>query len=97
PGEGVVARGALGRDVVTHRVLREPAPGSGVKLTLDTTIQYVAEREIDAAYRRTGSKAAMAVVMDPRTGDLLAVAIRPTFNPNVFNTSPKEALRDRAI
>jgi cell division protein FtsI (penicillin-binding protein 3) len=68
-----------------------------VKLTIDTKIQYLAEREIDAAYRRTGSKAAMAVVMDPRTGDLLAVAIRPTFNPNTFTSSPKEALRDRAI
>jgi cell division protein FtsI (penicillin-binding protein 3) len=97
PGKAVVGRDALGRDVVTHRVLREPAPGSGVKLTIDTNIQYVAEREIDAAYRRTGSKAAMAVVMDPRSGDLLAMAIRPTFNPNVFTTSPKEALRDRAI
>ena len=97
PGKAVVARDALGRDVVTHRVLRDPAPGAGVKLTIDTNIQYVAEREVDAAYRRTGSKAAMAVVMDPRSGDLLAMAIRPTFNPNVFTTSPKEALRDRAI
>jgi cell division protein FtsI (penicillin-binding protein 3) len=97
PGKAVVGRDALGRDVVTHRVLREPAPGAGVKLTIDTTIQYLAEREIDAAYRRTGSKAAMAIVMDPRTGDLLAVAIRPTFNPNTFTSSPKEALRDRAI
>jgi cell division protein FtsI (penicillin-binding protein 3) len=66
-------------------------------LTLDSTIQYIAEREIDAAYRRTGSKAAMAVVLEPKTGDVLAVAIRPTFNPNTFTDAPKDALRNRAI
>jgi cell division protein FtsI (penicillin-binding protein 3) len=66
-------------------------------LTIDTTIQYIAEREIDAAYRRTGSKAAMAVVLDPKTGDVLAVAIRPTFNPNTFGEAKKDEIRNRAV
>jgi cell division protein FtsI (penicillin-binding protein 3) len=67
-------------------------------LTLDTNIQYIAEREIDAAYRRTGAKAAMAVVMEPRTGDVLAIAIRPTFNPNTFmDPRARDARRNRAI
>jgi cell division protein FtsI (penicillin-binding protein 3) len=67
-------------------------------LTLDKTIQYVAEREVDAVYRRTGSKAAMAVAVDPRTGDVLAMAIRPTFNPNTFGALPsREVVRNRAI
>ena len=97
PGRAIVGRDALGRDVLTQQVLQEPAPGHGVMLTLDTTIQYIAEREIDAAYRRTGSKAAMAVVLDPKSGDVLAVAIRPTFNPNTFTDASKDALRNRAI
>jgi cell division protein FtsI (penicillin-binding protein 3) len=67
-------------------------------LTLDTNIQYIAEREIDAAFRRTGAKAAMAVVMDPKTGDVLAIAIRPTFNPNTFmDPRAREHWRNRAI
>jgi cell division protein FtsI (penicillin-binding protein 3) len=97
-GKAIVGRDALGRDVVTQRVLQAPAAGLGVKLTIDTTIQYLAEREIDAAYRRTSAKVAMAVVMDPRSGDVLALAIRPTFNPNTFASVPSpDVLRNRAI
>jgi cell division protein FtsI (penicillin-binding protein 3) len=98
PGRAVVGRDALGRDVETQRVLRAPVPGRGVMLTLDAHVQHVAEREIDAAWRRTGARAAMAVVMDPRNGDLLAVAIRPTFNPNAFREVPaREHWRNRAV
>jgi cell division protein FtsI (penicillin-binding protein 3) len=98
PGKAIVGRDALGREVVTQHVLAAPAPGHGVMLTIDKTIQYLAEREIDAAYRRTGARAAMAVVMEPRTGDILALAIRPTFNPNAFLDVPsKEVWRNRAI
>ncbi len=98
PGRALVGRDALGREVTAQHVLQAPRPGQGVMLTLDRAIQYVAEREIDAAYRRTGAKAAMAVVLEPRTGDVLAIAIRPTFNPNTFLEAPsKDAWRNRAI
>jgi cell division protein FtsI (penicillin-binding protein 3) len=97
PGKAIVGRDALGREVVTQHVLAPSAPGRGVMLTIDKTIQYLAEREIDAAYRRTSAKAAMAVVMDPRTGDILALAIRPTFNPNAFLDASKEVWRNRAV
>jgi len=98
PGKAVVGRDALGREVVTEATLQAPAPGQGVMLTLDRTIQYLAEREIDAAWRRTQAKAAMAVAMDPRTGDVLAMAIRPTFNPNTFLDVPaRDVWRNRAV
>src|SRR2546421_8139888 len=98
PGKAVVGRDALGREVVTEAGLQPPAPGHGVMLTLDRTIQYLAEREIDAAWRRTQARAAMAVVLDPRTGDVLAIAIRPTFNPNTFLDVPsREHWRNRAV
>jgi cell division protein FtsI (penicillin-binding protein 3) len=98
PGKAVVGRDALGREVVTEAILKKPAPGHGVMLTLDRTIQYLAEREIDAVWRRTHAKAAMAVAMDPRTGDVLALAIRPTFNPNTFLEVPsREHWRNRAV
>jgi len=67
-------------------------------LTLDRTIQYLAEREIDAAYRRTQARGAMAVALDPRNGDVLALALRPTFNPNAFlAVSSREVWRNRAV
>ena len=98
PGKAVVGRDALGREVVTEVVLQQPSPGHGVMVTLDRTIQYLAERELDAAYRRTQSKAAMALAMDPRTGDVLAMAIRPTFNPNAYlDVTSRDAWRNRAV
>jgi cell division protein FtsI (penicillin-binding protein 3) len=98
PGRAVIGRDALGREVVTERLLQAPLPGQGVMLTLDAHIQHVAEREIDAAWRRTGARAAMAVVLEPRTGDVLAMALRPTFNPNTFlDAASPEAWRNRAV
>ncbi|MGH7393531.1 MAG: penicillin-binding transpeptidase domain-containing protein, partial [Candidatus Rokuibacteriota bacterium] len=98
PGQAIVGRDALGRDVETQVVLQAPVAGHGVMLTLDANIQYVVEREIDAAWRRTGARGAMAVVLDPRTGDVLAATVRPTFNPNTFLDVPhRDVWRNRVI
>ncbi len=97
-GRALVERDGLGREVTGIPTILKPAvPGRNVSLTLDATVQYLAEREIDAAWRRTRSKAAIAVVLDPRTGELLALAIRPTFNPNSFATATPAERRNRAI
>jgi len=98
PGKAIAGRDALGREVAAPHLLKAPQPGHGVALTIDSAIQYIAEREIDAAYRRTHAKAAMAVVLEPRTGDILAMAIRPTFNPNTFLDVPSaDYWRNRAV
>ena len=98
PGKAIAGRDALGREVAEQHVLQQPQPGHGVMLTIDRTIQYIAEREIDAAFRRTHAKAAMAVVLDPRTGDILAMAVRPTFNPNAFlDVRSSDAWRNRVV
>jgi cell division protein FtsI (penicillin-binding protein 3) len=97
-GRALVERDALGRDVTgAPTVLKASVPGQGVALTIDATLQYLAEKEVEAAWQRTRSKAAMAVMMDPRTGEILALAIRPTFNPNAFATATDEQRRNRAI
>lgn len=97
-GLALVERDALGRDVTAQpAILRPPTPGQGLVLTLDTTIQYIAERELDAAWRQTGARAGMILVMDPRTGELLAIAIRPTFNPNAYQSATSEQWRNRAV
>jgi cell division protein FtsI (penicillin-binding protein 3) len=97
-GRALVERDALGRDVTgAPTVLKASVPGQGIALTIDATLQYLAEKEVEAAWQRTRSKAAMAVMMDPRTGEILALAIRPTFNPNAFATATDEQRRNRAI
>jgi cell division protein FtsI (penicillin-binding protein 3) len=97
-GRAIVGRDALGREVGgSPTVLKPSVPGQGVMLTIDATLQYIAEREVDQAWRRTHSKAAMAVMMDPRTGEILALAIRPTFNPNNYTAATDADRRDRAV
>ncbi|HET7874771.1 MAG TPA: penicillin-binding transpeptidase domain-containing protein [Methylomirabilota bacterium] len=97
-GRALVERDALGRDVSgTPLVLKPAVPGQGVMLTIDTTLQYLAEKEIEAAWRRTRARAAMAVMIDPRTGEILALAIRPTFNPNSFQAASDDERRNRAV
>ena len=71
--------------------------GHTVVLTLDESIQHVAERELERAVAETGSVAGVAIVMDPHTGEILALANRPTFNPNRFQAYPSARWRNRAV
>jgi cell division protein FtsI (penicillin-binding protein 3) len=97
-GLALVERDALGREVTAQpTILKPPTPGSGLVLTLDATIQYLAERELDAAWRSTEAKGGMILVMDPRNGEVLAMALRPTFNPNAYQAATAEQWRNRAI
>jgi cell division protein FtsI/penicillin-binding protein 2 len=71
--------------------------GTSVILTLDQNIQYIAEKELDRAIRETHAKSGIVVVQNPNTGELLAVANWPTFNPNAAKDSPPDSRMDRAI
>src|SRR6516164_2016583 len=79
------------------RVERQPDPGQNMVLTLDATIQYIVEKELEGGMEDTKAVAGTVIVQNPRTGEILALANRPTFNPNVFNSVPKEALKNRAV
>jgi cell division protein FtsI (penicillin-binding protein 3) len=97
-GLALVERDALGREMTGQpTILKTPTPGTGLVLTIDATVQYLAERELDAAWRSTQAKAGMVLVMDPRTGEILAMAMRPTFNPNAYQTATPEQWRNRAV
>jgi cell division protein FtsI (penicillin-binding protein 3) len=83
-----------------HHPVREPARQSAdVRLTLDLSLQHLLERELDDAMRRTGAKAAMSVMLDPRSGHVLAMANRPTIDrSNRGNRRVREDARaNRAI
>ena len=98
-------RGAPGKMLISldarrrwfGRVEREPLPGQSLVLTLDEKIQYIAERELEAAMRQTRAEAGTIIVQNPRTGEILALASRPTFNPNTFQKATPEALKNRAV
>src|SRR6516162_1767532 len=72
-------------------------PGASVVLTIDQTIQYIAEKELDRAIEETHANNGTVVVQDPNTGQLLAVAVRPTFDPNNAGSFPDEVRMDRAV
>jgi cell division protein FtsI (penicillin-binding protein 3) len=78
-------------------VEKQPEPGNNLVLTVDQNIQYIAERELETAMEQTRSIAGTVIVQNPRTGEILALANRPTFNPNLRKEITVEALKDRAV
>jgi cell division protein FtsI (penicillin-binding protein 3) len=76
---------------------REPDPGENLVLTIDENIQFMAERALDAALERTHASNGTIVVQDPYTGQILALAIRPTFNPNDFRHATTSLLKNHAV
>ncbi len=79
------------------RVDPAPTAGADLELTIDEYIQYIAERELRAGVEENEATGGSIVVMDPASGQILAVANWPTFNPNVFQRATAEARRNRAI
>ena len=82
---------------VLGSVAHEPDPGQNMVLTIDQNIQFMAEQALDHAMERTGADDGTVVVQDVHTGQILALAIRPSFDPNHFrHTSPK-LLKNHAV
>jgi cell division protein FtsI (penicillin-binding protein 3) len=75
----------------------EPQPGRNLVLTIDENIQFMAEQALDHAMQRTQAANGTVVVQDVHTGEILALAIRPTFNPNDFRHTTPELLRNHAV
>src|SRR5437870_5016949 len=72
-------------------------PGQTVVLTIDQTIQYRTEQALSAAVDRAHAKSGAAIVMDPRTGEILALANAPTFDPNQPGEGSPEARTNGAV
>src|SRR5579859_4732589 len=75
----------------------QPEPGENLVLTLDKNIQYIAEKELEQAIHDTQAIAGTVIVENPHTGEILALANRPTFNPNLRKQITPGALTNRAV
>jgi cell division protein FtsI (penicillin-binding protein 3) len=85
------------RHTVFSRVERPATVGADVELTIDEYLQYIAERELRAGVLENRASGGTVLVMDPYTGEILALANYPTFNPNIFNRYQHAQMRNRAI
>jgi cell division protein FtsI (penicillin-binding protein 3) len=78
-------------------VEKQPEAGDNLVLTIDKNIQYIAEKELDQAIHDTQAIAGTVIVENPHTGEILALANRPTFNPNLRKQITPAALTNRAV
>ncbi|HZD45081.1 MAG TPA: penicillin-binding protein 2, partial [Acidobacteriaceae bacterium] len=76
---------------------REPQPGDNLMLTIDENIQFMAERALDHAMERVKALNGTIVIQDTHTGQILGLAIRPTYNPNDFRHANTSLLRNHAV
>jgi cell division protein FtsI (penicillin-binding protein 3) len=96
PGKVLIQLDAK-RRVMTSHVEREPTVGASLELTIDQYLQSIAERELRKGVEDYGAVGGSIVVMDPGTGEILALANAPTFNPNSYARASETARRNRGI
>ena len=87
-GKLIVSTDASGREIPQgSENYYEPVQGNGLVLTIDEVIQHYAEKAIEKAYEVTGAKRVNVIAMDPKTGDILAMASKPDYDPNDSRTA----------
>ena len=93
----ILEKDAKGRYIFPTSGYVPPVPGRDIILTIDEVIQHICERELDKAIQKTQAKRGMIIGMDPKTGEILAMAIRPSFNPNEFIRYSPEGWKNRIV
>ena len=87
-----------GNEIVPYRGQEQDARnGANVRLTIDMGLQNIVEQELDAAVKQFRPKGATVIMMNPKTGEILALANRPNFNLNVPDSRTEENRRNRAV
>ncbi|MFA6357658.1 MAG: penicillin-binding transpeptidase domain-containing protein [Candidatus Omnitrophota bacterium] len=97
PGWAIFLRDARQKQLDIWEKMVVPVDGADLVLTVDEVIQYIAERELDKAFKSFNAKGASIIVMDPHTGKILALANRPTYDLNDHSNVSKDFMRNRAI
>jgi len=97
-GRKVCWRDAAGRIIgLVPRGYQPPQPGCDLLLNIDAFVQYTAEQALEEAVRHFEAAGGVAIVTEPDTGQILALACRPAFDPNYFRDAPESTLRNRAV
>jgi stage V sporulation protein D (sporulation-specific penicillin-binding protein) len=98
PGRISIESDAVGRKIPEGiKDYKAPDDGNNIYLTIDNVLQYIAERELDKALTEHTAEAATIVMMDPNTGEILALANRPAYDPNNFAEYSPGLWRNRAV
>ena len=96
--EGLLVLQNDGRQrAINAREERAATAGESLELTIDSYLQHVAQRELEAGVKEFNAASGTVVIMDPQTGEILALANYPTFNPNAYGASDLEARKNRAV
>lgn len=97
PGAQQVVKDLKGRTVQELAIQREAQPGQDLRLSIDMRLQYLAYRELKRAVAENGAASGFMVVLDTLSGDVLAMANQPSFNPNNRRGVKAAAMRNRAL
>jgi cell division protein FtsI (penicillin-binding protein 3) len=97
PGQKRVLKDRLGRTVRDVESIRPPDPGRALTLSIDRRIQYLAYRELKLATARHHARGGSLVMLDPRTGEIIAMAVQPSYNPNNRGGLKSAHFRNRAV
>lgn len=92
-----VIKDRLGRVIADVRSIRAPQPGHDLQLSIDKRIQYVAYRELNTGVKKYQADSGSVVVLDVKTGEILAMANAPSYNPNDRITTQDGRYRNRAL
>lgn len=96
-GMSQILRDAKQRELLIERNYLPPQNGYNVILTIDETIQYIAERALESGYKKFNAKGASIIVLNPKTGEILALANQPTYNLEQFSSVNPENKTNRAV
>lgn len=98
PGKFVMEYDGLGREIpdAIHEYV-PPQDGNSIVTTIDEVVQYIIERNLDEALLKTKAKGGAIIVEDPRTGEILGMAVRPDYDPNHYADFPAAVRRNFAV
>lgn len=96
-GRKRVVRDLIGRVIQDIEIIDEARPGRDIQLSIDLRLQYLAYRELMSAVNRHNANGGSVVVLDARTGEILAMVNQPGYNPNSRTGLSPAAMRNRAV
>jgi cell division protein FtsI (penicillin-binding protein 3) len=97
PGKKSVIKDRLGRTVTEVRTIQQQVPGKDITLSIDRRIQYLAYRELMQGIKENVAISGSVIVLDVKTGEVLAMVNQPSFNPNNRSSHQTDVYRNRAV